>query len=999
MTNNDNIIQVENVSKAFRVGEQDVQVLKGITFSVKKGDFVIIFGPSGCGKSTLLHTILGLEPPNSGTISFSGTSIYDLKTEDDRNDFRKKHVGMVYQQANWVKSLSVKENVAFPLFLLGQELESAYQKAVDLLKQVGMGGWCKYVPTELSSGQQQRVALMRAMINNPSVVIADEPTGNLDYESGQMLMQYLYDINKDQGKTIMMVTHDLEYIKYAKTIVQMLDGQIIKIYEGEAKKELMGNLKTKKGVGIVNGKKFVDENIIKKQDDNSFNRLSSASEVSNKINQPKNSPHVLKSIDDKKFKGIKHGVRGLRKVKIKNFIRHAFKGLKKLPFYLKVFFTVWAKDIALFTFLLIFHLISKLFMWITSFRIFPRAIVKALEKVFSPIYNYICNRSHRREDEASPLNLINLALKNMVFKKSRAIITIGGMSLGIGAIVFLVSLGYGVNHLIIKRVAKLGEMQQADVSSQPGSQLKLTDESVADFNDIHDVKHVLPLISIVARVNYNNSVSDMPVYGVTREYLLQSAIKPTEGNIFESNKLAKSFEPKVVGQIAGASIEVKDAKNGDLIREVQVTIDPGQWIRVRRGPGTNNKILGYTKRVEGQVLAEEYWGGNYISDNNVGKEGIDEDGNSLGKWIKTEILLWQKQSCGDSDADCENGEYVVDRDENNTQRQSIGYFAEIGVSIEQEIENGGKVLGDSTALNIIEASSFATAGADLELAAIASAASILETEQTKVVAMADSAQKKAVVNTAMLNVLGISKTDAVGQTFETTFVITGDTADSQEKIESVASSYEIEGVITDDTTPYFYAPFVDLRGLGIKNFSQIKIVANDKNNLSTVRQQIEAMGFLTHSVADTVEQIDSLFATIRAILAALGMVALAVASLGMFNTLTVSLLERTREVGLMKAMGMKSHEVRSLFLTESMIMGFFGGLGGILLGFLAGKFLGLLLSSFAAFKGIGYIDISHIPFIFVAAIFLLSLSVGVITGIYPARRATKISALNALRYE
>jgi len=192
---------------------------------------------------------------------------------------------------------------------------------------------------------------------------------------------------------------------------------------------------------------------------------------------------------------------------------------------------------------------------------------------------------------------------------------------------------------------------------------------------------------------------------------------------------------------------------------------------------------------------------------------------------------------------------------------------------------------------------------------------------------------------------------------------------------------------------------MDLRTLGITNYSQVKVVVKDKDDLSATRHQIEAMGYVTRSVADTVEQINSLFSTTRVILAVLGMIALGVAALGMFNTLTVSLLERTREVGLMKAMGMRSSEVQELFLTESMIMGILGGLLGIITGFLAGKLAGLVLSLFAVFQGVGYVDISYIPASFTVVIIILSLLVGILTGIYPAKRATKISALNALRYE
>ena len=147
--------------------------------------------------------------------------------------------------------------------------------------------------------------------------------------------------------------------------------------------------------------------------------------------------------------------------------------------------------------------------------------------------------------------------------------------------------------------------------------------------------------------------------------------------------------------------------------------------------------------------------------------------------------------------------------------------------------------------------------------------------------------------------------------------------------------------------------------IGIVNSSQIKIIAKDKTVLDDVRKKIESMGFLTYSVVDTVSQINSLFGTARVVLGALGAVALGVASLGMFNTLTVSLLERTREVGLMKAMGMSSGEVKRLFLTESMIMGFLGGILGIFLGFLGGKLFSLVLSVFSLLKGAGFIDISR----------------------------------------
>lgn len=238
--NTKNIIKVTNLSKSFLVGTQQVKVLKNISFEVKLNDFLVIFGPSGCGKSTLLHTILGLEEPTSGSISFLNQDIYEpslglATNEDQLSEFRKINIGMVYQQANWIRSLKVWENVAFPLTLKGIDISTRYRQAIAVLTEVGMANWADYLPTQLSSGQQQKVALARAIISNPQLIITDEPTGNLDFESGRELMNILSKLNQDQKKTIIMVTHDLEYLKYAKTVIKMFDGQISEISDGVSK--------------------------------------------------------------------------------------------------------------------------------------------------------------------------------------------------------------------------------------------------------------------------------------------------------------------------------------------------------------------------------------------------------------------------------------------------------------------------------------------------------------------------------------------------------------------------------------------------------------------------------------------------------------------------------------------------------------------------------------------------------------------------------------------
>ena len=217
------LIEVEDLHKSFDVGTQIVKVIKGISLKIKEGDFLIIYGPSGCGKSTFLHAVLGLEKPTKGIIRFMGHNLYSFNP-DQRADLRKKYMGIVYQQSTWIKSLNVIENVAFPLILLGVPREKAMKSAKEHLNITGMLDWAEYSPAELSAGQQQKVSLSRALINNPSLIVADEPTGNLDSVSGKELMGLLTKLNKG-GKTILMVTHNLEFLKYASRVAKMSDGK------------------------------------------------------------------------------------------------------------------------------------------------------------------------------------------------------------------------------------------------------------------------------------------------------------------------------------------------------------------------------------------------------------------------------------------------------------------------------------------------------------------------------------------------------------------------------------------------------------------------------------------------------------------------------------------------------------------------------------------------------------------------------------------------------
>jgi putative ABC transport system ATP-binding protein len=230
MTNSNTLLQIKDMHKSFTIGGGvAIEILKGISIDINKGEFGIIFGPSGCGKSTLLHCLLGLEQPTSGSVSMEGQNIYDL-TEDQRSLYRRHKVSIIYQQPLWISSLTVFENIVFPLHLLNMEAEEIETKAWEVLHQVGMDKWAQYVPTTLSSGQQQKISLARALILDPIMIVADEPTGNLDTVSGEELIQTFMKLI-DMGKTVVMVTHDLEYLKFGTKIFHMVDGEVVETYE------------------------------------------------------------------------------------------------------------------------------------------------------------------------------------------------------------------------------------------------------------------------------------------------------------------------------------------------------------------------------------------------------------------------------------------------------------------------------------------------------------------------------------------------------------------------------------------------------------------------------------------------------------------------------------------------------------------------------------------------------------------------------------------------
>ncbi|HTO35070.1 MAG TPA: ABC transporter ATP-binding protein [Flavobacterium sp.] len=218
------ILNVNNLEKSYLSGSKKLTILKNISFSVEAKDTFSIVGPSGSGKTTLLGLCAGLDQPDSGTIELCNTQTGNL-SEDERAQLRNQKVGFIFQDFQLLSTLTALENVAVPLELQGNKL--ANKKAMELLEKVGLTHRLHHYPSQLSGGEQQRVALARAFSNSPTILFADEPTGNLDAETGEKVIQLLFDLNKEQGTTLIIVTHDIELAQKTKHILKLKSGRII----------------------------------------------------------------------------------------------------------------------------------------------------------------------------------------------------------------------------------------------------------------------------------------------------------------------------------------------------------------------------------------------------------------------------------------------------------------------------------------------------------------------------------------------------------------------------------------------------------------------------------------------------------------------------------------------------------------------------------------------------------------------------------------------------
>lgn len=222
------LVKATGINQQFNTGDEIIQPLKDVSFELYENSFNIIFGPSGSGKSTLLNVLTGLQHPTSGQVTFAGDDVYGFKP-DDLAHFRANQIGIMYQNNYWVKSLNVLDNVAMPLYFVGYTRASAAKAAMDALAQINMEKYAKKYPTLLSGGEQQRIALARAIVSNPLFIIADEPTGSLDSTNGDHVMELLRQCQTVLYRTIILVTHNMEYLPLADNLLKIQDGQVVQM--------------------------------------------------------------------------------------------------------------------------------------------------------------------------------------------------------------------------------------------------------------------------------------------------------------------------------------------------------------------------------------------------------------------------------------------------------------------------------------------------------------------------------------------------------------------------------------------------------------------------------------------------------------------------------------------------------------------------------------------------------------------------------------------------
>lgn len=247
MSSNEYVVRTKNLVKEYVMGEQTLRALNGVDLDIRRGEYISIMGPSGSGKSTLFNAIGGLDKPNSGSVFINDVDMAQLNA-DELAYLRCHTIGYIFQTFNLIPVMTALENVSLPTIFAGMTTDDGVERAIEMLDKVGLGHRLHHRPTELSGGQQQRVAIARALANRPSIVLADEPTGNLDLKTGTEIIELLRHLNKDEGVTIISATHDHKMVDVSDRVVWIRDGKIARIEDRANLKINIGEMEGMEGI-------------------------------------------------------------------------------------------------------------------------------------------------------------------------------------------------------------------------------------------------------------------------------------------------------------------------------------------------------------------------------------------------------------------------------------------------------------------------------------------------------------------------------------------------------------------------------------------------------------------------------------------------------------------------------------------------------------------------------------------------------------------------------
>lgn len=638
------LISALGISKYFKVGERKVTGVNRADFTIADGSFTIVYGPSGSGKTTLLNTLTGLDKPTEGEILYEGSDIYGM-TEAELAHFRAKTMGIVYQTSYWVKSLTVLENVALPLYFLGYDRTNAEREAMDSLKRVGLDRYADTSPALLSGGEQQRISLARALVSNPSYIVADEPTGNLDSENGDKIMQLLEYFHKELRRTIILVTHNEKYLRYATQVLYMKDGV---------------------------------------------------------VTQPTVPPRAMLA-------------------------------------------TSGQKPITL------------------------TGVVKSIRLTA----------------------LLRISLANLRAKKFRNNLTMLGVAIGVSTVFMLLSFGLGLQNLVHKEIIGTDSVKVINVTSVNSDIISLNAEAAKNIGRLSSVEKIGKQFASAAEFQLGSAKADAVAYGIDQDYL-------TLNNL--------------------------DVLSGSLVQ-----------------PNQNDQVM--------------------VSQSLITSLGYDDTSSVIGEKINLTLKL-------------------------DTGKRAI----------EQPLT--------------------------------------------------------------------------------------------------------ITGIVNSGSGSAMFIPANIFESLGAKDYNQLKVVADNDSGAVVLRQEIENMGYQTSSPLDTIDQVNRFFNFFNLILVAFGGIGMLIATIGMLNTLTVALIERTKEVGLMMALGARRRDMKRLFITEALLLTSIGGVVGIVASIVAQMIINAISNHLATARGVSEsFSLFATPPWLILAVLAFICVVGYLVSIVPARRASKIAPVDALRRE